>query len=269
MSFYTSLTGLNAAQTELSVTSNNIANSSTTSFKRSDAEFGDIFASSTLQRSASGVGSGTVLLGINQQFSQGNIESSSNALDLAVTGDGFFPIKTSDGSELFTRNGGFMLNDSNLLVNSEGHTLQVHPLDAATNVSNFNQATIGLEVKRDLPATPTTTVGLDIKLPMAGTTTGGGAAIDITDSTTYNETQTFSLYDDAGEPYTATVYYQKTADDTDDGLGNIQDLWTADIYIGDATAPAATTNAVIVTAVCASDFSGFPVSSLIAGTYPF
>ena len=85
MSFYTSLTGLNAAQTELSVTSNNIANSSTTSFKRSDAEFGDIFASSTLQRSASGVGSGTVLLGINQQFSQGNIESSSNALDLAVT----------------------------------------------------------------------------------------------------------------------------------------------------------------------------------------
>ena len=244
MSFYTSLTGLNAAQTELSVTSNNIANSSTTSFKRSDAEFGDIFASSTLQRSASGVGSGTVLLGINQQFSQGNIESSSNALDLAVTGDGFFPIKTSDGSELFTRNGGFMLNDSNLLVNSEGHTLQVHPLDAATNVSNFNQATIGLEVKRDLPATPTTTVGLDIKLPMAGTTTGGGAAIDITDSTTYNETQTFSLYDDAGEPYTATVYYQKTADDTDDGLGNIQDLWTADIYIGDATAPAATTNIV-------------------------
>ena len=244
MSFYTSLTGLNAAQTELSVTSNNIANSSTTSFKRSDAEFGDIFASSTLQRSASGVGSGTVLLGINQQFSQGNIESSSNALDLAVTGDGFFPIKTSDGSELFTRNGGFMLNDSNLLVNSEGHTLQVHPLDAATNASNFNQATIGLEVKRDLPATPTTTVGLDIKLPMAGTAIGGGAAIDITDSTTYNETQTFSLYDDAGEPYTATVYYQKTVDDTDDGLGNIQDLWTADIYIGDATAPAATTNIV-------------------------
>lgn len=244
MSFYTSLTGLNAAQTELSVTSNNIANSSTTSFKRSDAEFGDIFASSTLQRSASGVGSGTVLLGINQQFSQGNIESSSNALDLAVTGDGFFPIKTSDGSELFTRNGGFMLNDSNLLVNSEGHTLQVHPLDAATNASNFNQATIGLEVKRDLPATPTTTVDLDIKLPMAGTAIGGGAAIDITDSTTYNETQTFSLYDDAGEPYTATVYYQKTADDTDDGLGNIQDLWTADIYIGDATAPAATTNIV-------------------------
>ncbi|MDE0747674.1 MAG: flagellar hook protein FlgE [Porticoccaceae bacterium] len=230
MSFYTSLTGLNAAATELSVASNNIANSGTASFKRSDAEFGDIFATSTLQRSASGVGSGTVLLGISQQFTQGNIESSANSLDLAITGDGFFPIKTSDGAELYTRNGGFMLNDSNLLVNSEGHTLQVHPLDAGTNASNFNQATIGLEVKRDLPAVPTTKMGLDIKLPMTGPAigVGGTTAIDINDSDTYSESQTFSLYDDAGEPYTATVYYQKTADDVDN-----EDTWKADIYIGD------------------------------------
>ncbi|MFT5655126.1 MAG: flagellar hook protein FlgE [Arenicella sp.] len=240
MSFYTSLTGLNAAATELSVTSNNIANSGTTSFKRSDAEFGDIFASSSLQRSASGVGSGTVLLGINQHFTQGNIESSSNSLDLAVTGDGFFPVKTSDGGELYTRNGGFMLNDSNLLVNSEGNLLQVHPLDPVTNESNFNQATIGLEVQRDLPATPTTTVGLDIKLPMTGDAIGvaGGTQIVITDPATYNETQTFSLFDDDGQPYSATVYYQKIADDNVDG----QDLWRADIYIGDATVAAATTN---------------------------
>ena len=244
MSFYTSLTGLNAAATELSVTSNNIANSGTASFKRSNAEFGDIFATSTLQRSASGVGSGTVLLGINQQFTQGNIEASANSLDLAITGDGFFPIKTSDGAELYTRNGGFMLNDNNLLVNSEGHALQVHPLDEVTNASNFNQATVGLEVKRNLPATATTAIDLDIKLPMTGPVIGvnGGTAINITDSTTYSETQTFSLYDDAGEPYTATVYYQKIADDTDDGAGNVQDLWLANVYIGDATTPDATTN---------------------------
>ena len=68
MSFYTSITGLNAAATELSVTSNNIANSGTASFKRSNAEFGDIFATSTLQRSASGLGSGTVLLGITSSL---------------------------------------------------------------------------------------------------------------------------------------------------------------------------------------------------------
>ena len=247
MSFYTSLTGLNAAATELSVTSNNIANSGTTSFKRSDAEFGDIFASSSLQRAAVSTGSGAVLLGINQNFTQGSIESSGNSLDLAVTGDGFFPIKTSDGSDLYTRNGGFMLNDSDLLVNGEGNLLQVHPLNPATNESDFTQVTGDLEIKRDLPATPTTNVGLDIKLPMAGAAIVGVLApigINPADSATYNEKQTISLYDDAGEPYEATVYYQKTADDTNDGAGNIQDLWKADIYIGNSAAPAGTTQII-------------------------
>ena len=237
MSFYTSLTGLNAAATELSVTANNIANSGTTSFKRSDAEFGDIFALSNLQRSSSAGGGGTVLLGVNQQFTQGNIEASSNALDLAVTGDGFFPIKTIDGSELYTRNGGFMLNDSNFLVNGECNLLQVHPLDPNTNKSNFNQATVGLEVQRNLPATPTTTIDLDIKLPMDGSVTGP-TAIDPTDSTTYNAAQTISLYDDAGEPYTATVYYQKTADSNAAG----EDTWVAEVFIGDPATTAGKTN---------------------------
>ena len=237
MSFYTSLTGLNAAATELSVTANNIANSGTTSFKRSDAEFGDIFALSNLQRSSSAGGGGTVLLGVNQQFTQGNIEASSNALDLAVTGDGFFPIKTIDGSELYTRNGGFMLNDSNFLVNGEGNLLQVHPLDPNTNKSNFNQATVGLEVQRNLPATPTTTIDLDIKLPMDGSVTGP-TAIDPTDSTTYNAAQTISLYDDAGEPYTATVYYQKTADSNAAG----EDTWVAEVFIGDPATTSGKTN---------------------------
>ena len=238
MSFYTSLTGLNAAATELSVTANNIANSGTTSFKRSNAEFGDIFALSNLQRSSSAGGGGTVLLGVNQQFTQGNIEASSNALDLAVTGDGFFPIKTIDGSELYTRNGGFMLNDDNLLVTSEGHTLQVHPLDPVTNDSNFNQATVGLEVQRNLPATPTTTIDLDIKLPMGGDVIGINIDIKPTDSTTYNAAQTISLYDDAGEPYTATVYYQKTADANVNG----QDTWVAEVFIGDPLKTAGKTN---------------------------
>ena len=238
MSFYTSLTGLNAAATELSVTANNIANSGTTSFKRSDAEFGDIFALSNLQRSSSAGGGGTVLLGVNQQFTQGNIEASSNALDLAITGDGFFPIKTSDGTELYTRNGGFMLNDDNLLVTSEGHTLQVHPLDPVTNDSNLNQATVGLEVQRNLPATPTTTIDLDIKLPMDGDVIGINIDIKPTDSTTYNAAQTISLYDDAGEPYTATVFYQKTADANVNG----QDTWVAEVFIGDPLTTAGKTN---------------------------
>lgn len=239
MSFYTSLTGLNAAATELSVTANNIANSGTTSFKRSDAQFGDIFALSNLQRASSAAGSGTVLLGVYQQFTQGNIEASSNALDLAITGDGFFPIKTSDGGEFYTRNGRFMLNESNLLVTSEGHTLQVHPLDPTTNKSQLNQATVDLEVQRELPATPTTAIDSDIKLPMDGAVIGAGIAIDPADNSTYNEAQTISLYDDAGQAYSATVYYQKTADNT--ATTPPLDTWEVEVFIGDSTTRAGTT----------------------------
>ena len=80
MSFYTSLTGLNAATTELAVTSNNIANAGTSGFKRSDADFGDIFATSPLQRAASVIGAGVSLKSVSQEFSQGNIEFSANSI---------------------------------------------------------------------------------------------------------------------------------------------------------------------------------------------
>ena len=99
MSFYTSLTGLNAATTELSVTSNNIANSGTSGFKRSDADFGDIFATSPLQKASSVIGRGVSLKEVSQEFSQGNIEFSANSLDLAITGDGFFPLESPDGTK--------------------------------------------------------------------------------------------------------------------------------------------------------------------------
>ena len=237
MSFYTSLTGLNAAAAELSVASNNIANSSTTSFKRSNVSFGDIFASSASSNTATAMGGGVALIGVNQEFSQGGLELSDNALDVAITGDGFFPLASGDGSELYTRNGGFMLNDNNQIVNSAGHTLQVHPLDI-DGVSNFNQAMVPLEVKRSVDALPTTILDIDIKLPDGSAIIGvdGGTAINPDDATTYHQAQTISLFDDAGEPYTAVIYYQKIADNAVNGVDEI-DTWRAAIYVaGDANA---------------------------------
>ena len=237
MSFYTSLTGLNAAAAELSVASNNIANSSTTSFKRSNVSFGDIFASSASSNTATAMGGGVALIGVNQEFSQGGLELSDNALDVAITGDGFFPLASGDGSELYTRNGGFMLNDNNQIVNSAGHTLQVHPLDI-DGVSNFNQAMVPLEVKRSVDALPTTTLDIDIKLPDGSAIIGvdGGTAINPDDATTYHQAQTISLFDDAGEPYTAVIYYQKIADNAVNGVDEI-DTWRAAIHVaGDADA---------------------------------
>ena len=233
MSFYTSLTGLNAAAAELAVASNNIANSSTTSFKRSDVSFGDIFASSATSNTSTAMGGGVSLIGVNQEFSQGGLELSDNALDVAITGDGFFPLASSDGGELFTRNGGFMLNDDNLVVTTAGHTLQVHPLDV-DDASNFNQAMIPLEVKRSLPALPTTSIDLDIRLPEGVDVIGidGGTAIDPDDATTYSQSQTMTLFDDSGEAYTATIYYQKIGNNVANGAA-VEDQWRAAIYVGD------------------------------------
>ncbi|MFN5352725.1 MAG: flagellar hook-basal body complex protein, partial [Burkholderiaceae bacterium] len=132
MSFYTSLTGLNAATAQLSVTSNNIANVGTTGFKRSRADFGDIFATSPLQKASSVIGQGVALKQVSQEFSQGNIQFSANSLDIAITGDGFFPLKSADGlQDIYTRNGTFLLNDSYNVVNAAGQALIAAAVDSS------------------------------------------------------------------------------------------------------------------------------------------
>jgi flagellar hook protein FlgE len=240
MSFYTSLTGLNAAAAELAVASNNIANSSTTSFKRSDASFGDIFAVSASSHMATALGSGVQLIGVDQQFSQGGLELTDNALDIAISGDGFFPVAAVDGTKMYTRNGSFMLNEDNLVVNSAGHILQVHPLGENED-SDFNQGLQGLSIERTIAPEPTTSIAFNVKLPESAAVIGtaGDTAIDPNDPTTFNQAQSMTLYDDAGESYTATVYYQKIGDNVANGA-NTEDQWRASIYIGDADVPSNT-----------------------------
>src|SRR4028119_1158215 len=115
MSFYTSLSGLRAAQTDLSVTSNNIANVGAVGFKRSRASFGDIMPPSSSQ-----AGIGTRLKGIEQQFTQGNFETSSRELDIAINGTGFLVTRAPDGSDtMFTRDGALSINEERYLTDSK------------------------------------------------------------------------------------------------------------------------------------------------------
>jgi len=214
MSFYTSLTGLQSATTELSVTSNNIANAGTSGFKRADANFGDIYAATPLQKAGSIAGSGVALKGIVQQHTQGNIEFSTNSLDLAITGDGYFKLKTSDGAELFTRNGGFMLDDQNRMVNSAGQALQILPVDSINN-ANFEAKTTGLTVQRATVGefTPTTEINLGLNLPSAATPITTPFNANKPDS--YHKTTSFTTFGANGQSQLATIYYVKTADPTD------------------------------------------------------
>ena len=133
MSFYTSLSGLQASQTEMSTISHNLANVSTNGFKKSRTEFADVIASSVSLNPAQQIGSGTVVQGNRQQFSQGNLIQSANALDLAVSGDGFFVVKPSTTSlnVNYTRNGGFLVDADRYVVDSNGSHLQVYPVDGS------------------------------------------------------------------------------------------------------------------------------------------
>ena len=169
MSFYTALTGLNGSQADIAATSNNIANVGTTGFKRSRAEFGDIFATSPLQNASSSIGSGSILKGVKQQFTQGNIASSLNALDLAISGQGFFALKPSltSGQVVYTRNGSFNVDNNRNVVDSTGQFLLTYPVNDDGSVTSKS---ISDAVPLQLPVTSgdpkaTGNISLGVNLP--------------------------------------------------------------------------------------------------------
>ncbi len=229
MSFYTSLTGLNAASSQLTVTSNNIANVSTTGFKRSRADFGDIFATSPLQKAASVVGQGVSLKAVTQEFSQGNIQFSANSLDIAITGDGFFPLKSVDGlQDIYTRNGSFSLDDSFNVVNSQGQALMAAAVDSSGKADVNNLSKLQLSRKTSGDARETTAVELGLNFPADADVIS--KAFNRNDPTSYSKTTTVTVYDSGGNGYLATVYYVKTQVATPTDPYN---KWQTHVYIGD------------------------------------
>ena len=229
MSFYTSLTGLNAATTELAVTSNNIANAGTSGFKRSTADFGDIFATSPLQKASSVVGAGVSLKEVVQEFSQGNIEFSANSLDLAITGDGFFALQTSDGTSVYTRNGGFMLNEQNQMVNAAGQALMSLPVDS-TNKADFSEPLTAMAIPRSTVSEFAATTEVELGLNLPSQSEPISAVFNPNKPETYHKTTSFTVYGASGSSHLSTVYYVKTASATADDPFN---KWQTYVYIDD------------------------------------
>lgn len=134
MPFNTALSGIRAASADLDVTGNNIANASTTGFKSSRVEFGDIYAGSILGTTANTPGSGVNLQNIRQQFSQGNRNFTDNSLDLAINGAGFF-VTSNGGDRQYTRAGAFGLSDEGFIVGNTGARLQGFAADENGNIN--------------------------------------------------------------------------------------------------------------------------------------
>lgn len=242
MSFYTSLTGLNAAQSQLGITSNNVANVGTVGFKKSRAEFGDIFATSPLENASSAIGQGVLLKEVKQQFSQGNIEFSSNSLDLAISGQGFFALKPNltSNQTVYTRAGSFSVNNDRYVVDSAGQYLQVFPVNEDGSV-----IATGLESSKSLqlPSTaglpqPSSMIELGLNLPADAEiipqqtqySDDNPYEFDRNDTETFNKSTSITLYDSLGNPHIATVYYIKTGSATEAEPTN---KWDTKIFIGD------------------------------------
>ena len=214
MSFYTALTGLNGSQADISATSNNIANVATTGYKRSKAEFGDIFATSPLQNSSSSIGSGTILKGIKQQFTQGNVTSSLNALDMAISGQGFFALKPSltTNQTVYTRNGSFSVDNDRYVVDSAGQYVLALPVSDDGSVQG-GEITDASPLKLELEAgeaKATDNLALAVNIPSSSTVFESSDDFDSSNPATFNSSTSVTIFDSLGNPVIATAYFIKT-----------------------------------------------------------
>ena len=239
MSFYTSLSGLQASQSEMATISHNLANVSTDGFKKSRTDFADVIASSVSLAPAQQVGSGVMVKGNRQQFGQGNLIQSANALDLAVSGDGFFAVKPDAGSATvnYTRNGSFLVDANNNVTDANGNFLQVYPVDGSGNViqSSMNTlqnltlpATSGI-----VKATETVTLGVNLNAKTAVPATTPFNRFDVS---SYNQTTTTSVYDAQGNPMMMTSYYVRDTAPKPSTAGAADDLsstWSVYSFVGD------------------------------------
>lgn len=231
MGFTTSLSGLRASNSDLNVTSNNIANSATTGFKESRAEFADIFMGSTYGIANNAVGSGARVGDIAQQFKQGNIDSTQNSLDVAVSGEGFFNV-SHNGSTLYTRAGNFQMDKDGYVVTPDGYNLQVFaPNSDGTTVSTSQLQNLQLTGTSSSPKA-SSKVTANVTLP-ANASTLSDASFDPSDTSSYNYSTSVTTYDSLGISHVLTMYYVKTADNT----------WSQHSYIDgtDVTPTAGTT----------------------------
>ncbi len=210
MAFQQGLSGLNTSAKALDVTGNNIANSSTVGFKTSSAHFGDVYANSLAGSGANQIGIGVNLAAVQQQFSQGNITTTNNPLDISINGAGFFRMD-QNGAVTYTRNGQFHTDREGYIVNDQSLRLTGYGVDSSGTIVNAAPAPLQISSEQ-LPPLATNLAGnvdavinLDSRDPVPTV-----PVFDYTDPDSYNYSTSLSVYDTLGNPHTLTTYYVRT-----------------------------------------------------------
>lgn len=207
MAFNIGLSGLRAATSDLNVTGNNIANAGTVGFKQSRAEFADVYSASILGGGANPIGGGVLLADVSQQFSQGNISSTQNGLDLAVNGNGFF-VTSNNGDIGYTRAGYFGTDKDGFVVNNYGYKLQGYAVDANGNLQNGVVTDVKIQTASQAPKVTSQVdqvfnLNSTNKVPVT-------TPFDPSDPTTYNSATSTNIYDSQGNAHVMTQYFLKT-----------------------------------------------------------
>ncbi len=209
MGFNVSLSGISAANADLNVTANNVANVNTTGFKESRAEFSDLFNATSYGLSRNAIGAGVRLSNVAQQFSQGNIDQTGRTLDMAIEGEGFFTM-SMNGSRVYSRAGNFQADKDGYVINPQGARLQVYAPSA--DGTRFDGRLTDLQLlTTDSPPRPSSMVNLGFTLP-ANAASPVVSPFDPSDSNTYSHsTGGVTVYDSLGVSHLQTSYFVKTA----------------------------------------------------------
>lgn len=212
MSFSQALSGLNASSGNLNVISNNIANSQTVGFKSSTTRFADVYAA------GSKVGMGVKTAAVVQNFTDGTLETTNRALDVAISGSGFFTFQ-QNGQTIYSRNGQLNLTPDGHLENSQGAQLvgvsgapvQIPSAGLAASATTAVGATLNLNANANTvswnPAATTTKT--PDPAPATTATTATTSSLDPTDPSTYSYANTATIYDSLGNSHTLTMYFIK------------------------------------------------------------
>lgn len=223
MAFQQGLSGLGVSSKALDVIGNNVANSSTVGFKSAQAHFSDVYANALGGAGASQVGIGSSVAAIQQQFTQGNITTTNNPLDIAINGDGFFRMDTN-GSLTYTRNGQFHLDNNGYIINDQGAKLTGYGVDQNGTIIKANPSPLQLSSSSISPLATGASIGgtyqgvlaslnLDSREAEPDNPWVAGAASGLAqiDATTYNYSTPVSVYDSLGNAHNLTLYFVKTA----------------------------------------------------------
>jgi flagellar hook protein FlgE len=216
--FFSATSGINATSRALTEIGNNISNAQTIGFKSRTVSFGDLFGASLGVGGTSSAlveGRGVRVLGVDPSFTQGSLQTTSNALDLAIAGDGFFQVADTSGNQFYSRAGQFNKDNSGNIVNPSGLRLQGFQVDSSGNVTGA----IGDMVLTTLQqsGTPTTSVDMSGNLfsqALAATPTTAQLLADPANPAISQFSRGVRVYDSQGTGHDLTVYFTKTAANT-------------------------------------------------------